>query len=85
MGTINKLVEDLERKAFEQWVKNPHMLSRRTDPGHVDEYEHPWTCGAWSAWKARAAMNSKCRGVAHPRCNYLAVCGSVCNKCGQQV
>ena len=26
-----------------------------------------------------------CRGVQHPNCEYLATCGSVCNKCGQSV
>ena len=37
--------------SFEAWVKNPHMLNRRTEPGYADEYEHPWTSGAWAAWK----------------------------------
>lgn len=38
---------------------------------------------ALAAWKARGARMSKCRGVAHPGCDYLAVCGHICNKCGQ--
>lgn len=39
---------------------------------------------ALAAWKARAAMTSKCRGVARTGCNYLAPCGMVCDKCGHQ-
>lgn len=26
-----------------------------------------------------------CQGAAHAGCNYLATCGTVCNKCGQFV
>lgn len=39
------------RDDFEAWVGNPHMLDRKTAPGYADEYEHPWTSGAWAAWK----------------------------------
>lgn len=39
------------REEFEAWVRNPHMLSRRTSPGSIREYEHPWTNGAWEAWQ----------------------------------
>lgn len=39
------------RDDFEAWVKNPHMLGRKTEPGYTDDYAHPWTDGAWSAWK----------------------------------
>jgi len=46
MATGYKLRDD-----FEAWVKNPHMLNRKTEPGYTDEYEHPWTSGAWAAWK----------------------------------
>ncbi len=38
------------REEFERWVDNPHMLNRRTEPGYTNEYEHPWTSGAWAAW-----------------------------------
>lgn len=79
MGSINKLIEDLERKAFDQWYAENAFDFAKNPIGSRE-------CGLqWSAWKARAAMNSKCRGVAHPRCNYMDACGSVCNKCGQQV
>lgn len=40
-----------ERKAFEAWVGNKHMLFRKDEPGYEHEYEHPWTCGAWAAWQ----------------------------------
>ena len=43
------------RDEFEAWVKNPHMLHRRTEPGQTDEYEHPWIAGAWAAWKVNHA------------------------------
>jgi hypothetical protein len=46
MSKKNKL-----RDEFEVWVNNSHMLNRRTEPGYTDEYEHPWTKGAWEAWK----------------------------------
>ena len=46
MATEWKLRDD-----FEAWVNNPHKLARRTEPGYTDEYEHPWTAGAWAAWR----------------------------------
>lgn len=46
MSTGWKLRDD-----FEAWVKNPHMLNRRTEPGYTDDYENPWTDGAWAAWQ----------------------------------
>ncbi len=39
------------RDEFELWVDNQLLLVRRTDQGHTDEYESPWTAGAWAAWK----------------------------------
>jgi hypothetical protein len=39
------------REKFEAWVRNPYMLNRVTEPGYEHEYEHPWTAGAWAAWK----------------------------------
>lgn len=41
----------VDRDAFEKWVNNPHKLNRSLEPGHGDEYEHPWTAGAWAAWQ----------------------------------
>lgn len=40
------------RQKFEAWVKNPHKLNRSSEPGHEDQYEHPWTAGAWEACQA---------------------------------
>lgn len=31
---------------------------------------------------AKGAASAKCGGVPDPRCDYLAACGRVCNKCG---
>lgn len=45
----------MSREAFEAWVNNPHKLNRRTEPGYTDEYEHPWTAGAWAGWQAALA------------------------------
>lgn len=39
------------RDDFEAWVRNPHILNRKTEPGYTDDYEHPWARGAWAAWK----------------------------------
>lgn len=44
--TVHKL-----RAEFETWVRNPHMLKKSSDPGYQEDYEHPWTAGAWEAWK----------------------------------
>jgi len=32
-----------------------------------------------------AATENRCPGIQHAGCNYLAACGTVCNKCGQVV
>lgn len=48
---------DLSREGFEKWVNNPHMLNRKIEPGYEDEYEHPWTAGAWAAWQE---MEKRC-------------------------
>lgn len=39
------------QEAFEGWVNNSHMVNKSTEPGHVGDYTHPWTAGAWEAWK----------------------------------
>ena len=50
-------------KEFEEWIDNPHLLSKRDSPklwhGSKEEiakhesnpYEHPYTAGAYEAWK----------------------------------
>ena len=48
---MNEDLLDRLRDDFEAWVNNPHKLARSTEPGYTDEYEHPWTAGAWAAWK----------------------------------
>lgn len=70
------------RDEFEAWVKNPHMLNRSTEPGYTDEYAHPWTVGAWEAWKecheraksealapqiTKEQWDDACRGLGAPR------------------
>lgn len=39
------------RREFEEWIGNPHMLLRNIEPGFKDEYDNPWTNGAWTSWK----------------------------------
>lgn len=80
------MIERMEREAFEDFMKSPpfeYGAERMTDlsawPGN---YRAIAVQLAWGAWKARASLASQCRGVAHPGCNYLAPCGSVCDKCG---
>jgi hypothetical protein len=73
--SLREMIDRLERQQFEEWVK---------------DYLGPLTTNfeksaMWAAWQGRGALQSKCRGVAHPGCNYLAACGGVCNKCGQSV
>lgn len=74
--TLGAAIERVERDAFEAWaIKKWGREAYR----HVSG-----TCGEWDAWMARAAHQRQCRGVSHPGCNYLAPCGSVCDKCGQR-
>jgi hypothetical protein len=47
------------RIAFEVWVNNPHMLNRIDEPAYADEYEHPFTAGAWAAWQERARLDAE--------------------------
>lgn len=77
MSTLQDMIDEMERKEFEQWYATNAFNFERDPIGSRD-------CGLqWAAWKARGALMTKCRGVTHPGCDYLAVCGSVCNKCGQ--
>ena len=80
-SSIDGMIEHMEREAFEREMGaafGPRGLRRNQFGG----YEDSVTLIAWSSWQARAALASKCRGVAHPGCNYLAPCGAVCDKCG---
>ena len=79
--SFHGMIESMEREAFERDMVaafGPRGLRRNQFGG----YEDSVTLIAWSSWQARAAIASKCLGVAHQGCNYLAPCGSVCDKCG---
>lgn len=89
MSNLAEIIERMERESFEKFVSAPpfeYRTERMTElsawPGN---YRVLAVQLAWEAWKARAAHQRPCRGVAHPCCDYLAACGSVCDKCGQQV
>lgn len=73
-----------EREAFEQYAIKAwggwKAATMRNNEG--DRYLEGYVDDSWAAWQARAAVAIKCRGVAHPGCNYLAPCGSFCDKCG---
>ena len=71
--SFNGMIESMEREAFDKWARTETLLNRISNNELIF---------AWAAWRARAALASQCRGVAHPGCNYLAPCGSVCDKCG---
>lgn len=71
--SFHGMIESMEREAFDKWARTETLLNRITNNELIF---------AWAAWRARAAHASKCRGVAHPGCNYLAPCGAVCDKCG---
>ena len=72
-SSLDGMIERMEREAFDKWARTETLLNRISNNELIF---------AWAAWRARAALASQCRGVAHPGCNYLAPCGSVCDKCG---
>jgi hypothetical protein len=78
------ILEKMERDAFEKWLsedgKWPKAIER-----DGDSYKLIQANSSWIAWQARAAHIKPCRGIAHPGCDYLTPCGSICNKCGQTV
>ena len=80
MSTLQGMIDQLERQLFEsEMLKHmmPGSLARCGD-GYVFQNF------AWLAWKARGALQGKCRGVTRDGCQYLAPCGGLCDKCGQQ-
>ena len=84
-----EVIEGMEREAFEEFVAAPpfeYRTERMTElsawPGN---YRSIAVQLAWESWKARAAHQRPCRGKRHAGCDYLAACGSVCDKCGQIV
>ena len=89
VSPMAELIERMEREAFEKFVVAPpfeYSTERMTElsawPGN---YRSIAVQLAWESWKARAAHQKHCRGVKHDGCDYLAPCGSVCDKCGQRV
>ena len=83
VSRIVELIESMERDAFEHW-----MSDEGEAPKAVEKKEGVYVLLqsqiCWVAWKARAAHQRPCRGVSHRGCDYLAPCGSVCDKCGQR-
>lgn len=79
-SSLDGMIERMEREAFEKALYG--TIGRRGFHRKGAQYVNESTQVAWSSWQARAALASKCRGVAHQGCNYLAPCGSVCDKCG---
>jgi hypothetical protein len=81
---LAEMIVRMEREAFERWASGgedcPEAVERKGDGYKLIQIQ--WF---WAAWKARAALQRPCQGIAHPNCNYLAPCGSICNKCGQHV
>ena len=75
---LRQMVESAERVAFEAWASKTGWRERMGMNGEYREM-----AAAWSAWQASAQHHRPCRGVRHPNCNYLAPCGSICEKCGQ--
>lgn len=85
-SSLDWMIERMEREAFEAFVTAPpfeYSTERRSNLSAWPlKYRLPAINFAWEAWQARSVLASKCRGVAHQGCNYLAPCGSVCDKCG---
>ena len=82
VSRVSALIEQMEREAFEKWAR-PDSVQMHRHP-ETGEYTERGMCAAWEGWKARAQRQRPCRGVTHPGCDYLAPCGSICDKCGQQ-
>lgn len=75
------MLKRMERDAFEKWcLKNNIDVRKQID---TDHYMMNETRAAWDAWHARGALQRPCRGVRHDGCDYMAPCGSVCDKCGK--
>jgi hypothetical protein len=77
MSTLQDMIYKLELQEFETWALEMERAFQ-TGQGQFNNKK------CWSAWQARAAMTSECRGVTRDGCNYKAACGSICNKCGKQ-
>lgn len=88
-------IEELERDGFEKWV----LRTREFDRSHLErnrdgQYRVALINLRWEAWIGRANValqreldlraQSKCRGITDKRCNYLAHCSGICDKCGHQ-
>lgn len=73
------VLQKMEREAFDNWYAT-NSFDFTVNPFGSRVY-----CMQWNAWKARASLMTPCRGIAHRGCDYLAPCGSICNKCGQAV
>ena len=78
------ILEKMERDAFEKWMC-PDGKWLKAIERIGNSYKYAPAAAAWTVWQARAALNKPCRGIAHHGCDYLAPCGSICNKCGQAV
>jgi hypothetical protein len=79
--SLEQMLADMERAEFEKWVR-PDSVQRQRQPD-TGEYIDRGMAAAWAGWQARGKLYKPCRGVRHPNCEYLAPCGSICNKCGQ--
>lgn len=81
------ILEQMEREAFEKWALDEKRSDKLPIERHDSNgaYKDPRTYIAWYAWEARGKHIKPCRGIAHHGCDYLAACGSICNKCGQSV
>lgn len=73
MNVLQDMIDTLERKEFQKWLTANGELTRLG----IATF-------AFEAWRARGAMQNKCRGVMRQGCNYTAACGSICNKCGEK-
>jgi hypothetical protein len=84
-----ELIEAAEREAFEKAFQEVNAeclhLAEPFDRYNGQYYRNTEVDIAWTMWQARAKLQQPCRGIAHPGCDYLAGCGTVCNKCGQSV
>ena len=71
--SLEQMISDMETAEFEKWWRT----------NGIERASYAEKAAAKKGWKARATFRHQCRGVSHPNCDYLAPCGSICNKCGQ--
>lgn len=74
-SALQQMIKYAQIEAFNNWAeKNTDLVPKGTNATNSPILFRIW-CGGQE-------HRPPCRGVQHPGCNYLAPCGSICDKCG---